>query len=185
MGTSKSEVRRFFKKQLQDRLQLLSLEQQAEEQKALLKNLNLFLADKQGIWASYCALPEEAAVNVGDITNTLIQWVFPRIHGPDLQFMVATHFEKGTLGILEPVGKMPVVATGNIEGFLIPALAFDRNGTRLGRGKGFYDRTLTQSSGLKVGLAWHCQLSTSEIPSEEHDIKMDVIITEREILKLK
>lgn len=62
---------------------------------------------------------------------------------------------------------------------IVPGLAFDRQGGRLGRGKGFYDRFLarTPSSIQRVALAFECQL-VDAVPMDVHDRRMDVIVTE-------
>ena len=70
------------------------------------------------------------------------------------------------------------VSLNQIDVFLVPGLAFDRRGYRLGRGGGFYDRVLSQSGGIKIGIASSLQLSRQDIPAEEHDIKMDIVVTE-------
>lgn len=68
--------------------------------------------------------------------------------------------------------------------FFVPSLALDRSGTRLGMGAGFYDRYLKKhKSSLKVGLVFQYFL-LDQIPSESHDIKMDVILTDKEIISL-
>lgn len=63
---------------------------------------------------------------------------------------------------------------------LIPGLAFDTKGARLGRGKGFYDRYLSNFKGTSIALAYECQL-VDELPEEEHDKKIDYLITEKNI----
>lgn len=60
---------------------------------------------------------------------------------------------------------------------IIPGLGFDSSGFRLGRGKGYYDRYLFQKPGLKIGLTFDL-LFLAEIPHNEHDVQMDVVITE-------
>lgn len=71
-----------------------------------------------------------------------------------------------------------------IDMVVIPGLAFDRKGFRVGRGRGFYDRFLSQQDfkGTRVGLCFHEQLTASPIPCESHDVPMDVIVTDREII---
>ncbi len=65
---------------------------------------------------------------------------------------------------------------------LIPGLAFAPRGYRLGRGKGFYDRTFeNRSDVIKVGVAFESQI-TEELPIEPHDVKMDFIVTELRII---
>lgn len=68
---------------------------------------------------------------------------------------------------------------------LIPALAFDVTGHRLGRGKGFYDRTFEKRSDvMKIGVTFEMQM-TGMIPYESHDVKMDFIVTEKRIINCK
>ena len=60
---------------------------------------------------------------------------------------------------------------------LVPGLAFTKDGRRLGRGKGYYDRFLQGFGGIKCGLAFFAQL-VKDIPVSERDIKMDYVLTE-------
>jgi len=61
--------------------------------------------------------------------------------------------------------------------FLVPGVAFDFKGTRLGRGKGYFDRYFDNRDVLKVGIAWSGQM-IENVPFEQHDCQMDFIITE-------
>jgi len=63
---------------------------------------------------------------------------------------------------------------------LVPGLGFTLLGERLGRGKGFYDRYLQDFKGLKIGVCYEEQIC-EELPIEDFDIKMDILITERGI----
>lgn len=60
---------------------------------------------------------------------------------------------------------------------LIPGIAFDQKKHRIGHGHGFYDELLTQVNGVKIGLAYACQICNS-IPHAQHDVPMDLVITE-------
>ena len=82
----------------------------------------------------------------------------------------------GAFGIPEPSGECEVVAPGEFDLILVPGAAFSPNGCRLGRGGGYYDRYLPQTRGVKVALTRKCQL-TDDIPTDSHDIKVDLIIT--------
>lgn len=93
----------------------------------------------------------------------------------------------GYKGIMEPLEDATKVfsyenaANKNIL-MLVPGVAFDKNGNRLGYGKGYYDRYLKDKERIvKCGLLFECQL-TEEIPSEECDVKMDILITEKTAL---
>ena len=91
--------------------------------------------------------------------------------------------ERGSYGILEP----SVVKTADekdIDVILVPGLAFDRHGGRMGFGKGYYDRLLETSSAVKIGLCYDFQLFDT-IPTESHDVPMDFIITEKEICEIR
>jgi 5-formyltetrahydrofolate cyclo-ligase len=82
----------------------------------------------------------------------------------------------GQFGILEPNPKCSIVITSHMDLTLVPGLAFDKHGWRLGRGKGFYDRVLAGLGGVRFGIAFHHQWLES-VPHETLDQKMDWIIT--------
>lgn len=65
----------------------------------------------------------------------------------------------------------------------VPAMAFDYQGNRLGRGKGYYDRYLANYQGLKIGICLEEQL-VSQLPCFDHDIAMDAIITSKQFIKI-
>ena len=79
-----------------------------------------------------------------------------------------------SFGILEPTG-LRCEALESIDVILVPGVAFDREGNRLGRGKGYYDKVLKRTSAWKIGVCFDFQVLT-QIPSESHDIKMDEVI---------
>ena len=95
----------------------------------------------------------------------------------------------GAFGILEPetaLRDMPgrAASPDELQLVVVPGVAFDRSGNRLGHGKGFYDRLLGQiaSRVTKVALAFDCQIIDS-IPSQPHDIAMDIVLTPTEIIR--
>jgi 5-formyltetrahydrofolate cyclo-ligase len=65
---------------------------------------------------------------------------------------------------------------------VLPLIAFDRKGNRLGQGGGYYDRYLAKSKALHVGLAY-TQQEVPNLPVEPHDQKLDWIITPKEVIK--
>lgn len=88
---------------------------------------------------------------------------------------------KGAYHILEPVHIIPA-STQDIDIITIPGLAFDRRGNRLGFGAGYYDRLLSETTALKIGLCYDFQL-VDALAAEKHDIPMDMLITETKILQ--
>ena len=92
-----------------------------------------------------------------------------------------SEFVRGGFGISEPRGEE---YTGKIDLIIVPGVAFDRDGGRLGFGKGCYDAFLDDIDAFKIGLCYEIQLS-DKLPTEEHDVQMDMIVTEREIIEIK
>lgn len=78
---------------------------------------------------------------------------------------------------MEPVGSLfPQEEYDQIELAIIPGMAFDAMGHRLGRGKGYYDRLLPQlTAAYKIGVCYPFQF-VSDVPSEEHDVRMNEVI---------
>lgn len=87
--------------------------------------------------------------------------------------------KNGKYDILEPKDSCNKIYTNDIELILMPGVAFDKNGGRIGYGGGFYDRFLNKIDSRipKIALAYDFQVFEN-IPCEEHDIKVDGIITD-------
>ena len=92
-----------------------------------------------------------------------------------------TRFEVGGFGVHEPCGK---AYEGDIDLVIVPGVAFDREGGRLGFGKGCYDGFLAGVGAVRVGLCSGLQL-TDGLPTEEHDVSMDMIVPENEVIRIK
>ena len=82
----------------------------------------------------------------------------------------------GKFGILEPSPFCSVADLKRLDLVLVPGVAFDWHGHRLGRGKGFYDRLLATVSGKTCGVAFDVQL-LSALPVEPHDVRLNCILT--------
>ena len=104
--------------------------------------------------------------------------VLPRVEGDVMNFYVydRNSMAVGSFGINEPQSGVKVEAC-EIDAVVVPGLAFTVDGARMGRGKGFYDKYLSQSdfSALKIGVCYHEQI-IPHIPTEPHDVPMDVVI---------
>ena len=86
----------------------------------------------------------------------------------------------GAYGILEPILREEVKA-GEIGLVIVPGLAFDEEGNRIGYGMGFYDKFLKRVSGKKIGLAYEMQI-VDKIRTAEKDVCVDKIITEERVI---
>jgi len=84
--------------------------------------------------------------------------------------------QPGPYGILEPAIGSPV-RLEDVDLIIVPGIAFDNDGNRVGYGKGYYDELLKTSRAKNVALAYDFQIVPA-IPAKEHDIPMDIIITE-------
>lgn len=83
--------------------------------------------------------------------------------------------ERGAFGVFEPGLECPV-RDAKADVVLVPGLAFDRKGGRLGRGKGYYDRLLERVGGVRVGVCFEGQVLEA-VPCEPHDQRMDFLVT--------
>jgi 5-formyltetrahydrofolate cyclo-ligase len=82
----------------------------------------------------------------------------------------------GKFGILEPAAHCRLRPVERVDLILVPGVAFTPDGRRLGRGKGFYDRLLSQVAGWRCGVALDFQVR-EELPCEPHDLLMDCLLT--------
>lgn len=93
--------------------------------------------------------------------------------------------QTGTLGIPTPPQSSQELAIEQLDVVFMPLLGFDRKGHRLGMGGGYYDTSLARASGaLKIGLAFDCQ-EVEAVPVEDHDIALDLLITESRTLRFR
>jgi 5-formyltetrahydrofolate cyclo-ligase len=92
-----------------------------------------------------------------------------------------TYFETNQYGIDEPMNGQPVPAV-DIDLFILPLLSFDKNGNRVGYGKGYYDRFLSKSSSksIKIGISYFDAVDTIE-DVNPYDIRLDYCITPEQI----
>lgn len=126
----------------------------------------------------YNALPDEVQTQ-----GFLERWhlkkriMLPTVLGDDIipvEYAKDTDFAVGDFNILEPQNEP---YQGTFDLIIVPGVAFDRNGNRIGRGKGYYDRFLSQYLGVKrIGICFDFQL-VAEVPTEPLDIRMDEVIS--------
>jgi 5-formyltetrahydrofolate cyclo-ligase len=113
--------------------------------------------------------------------------VVPYCRAEELGLFRVTSLEElapGTMRILEPRPQWRdraerCVAPDELDLILVPGVAFDRRGGRLGYGRGYYDKLLrrVRPDAAKIALCFECQLF-AEIPSLAHDVRMDKVVTE-------
>ena len=126
----------------------------------------------------YSALPDEvqtqAFLEKWHLRKTII---LPTVVGDDIipvEYGKDTAFAVGDFNILEPQN---VPYTGGFDLIVVPGVAFDRQGNRIGRGKGYYDRFLSKHLEVeRIGICFDFQL-VKEVPTEPLDIRMDEVIS--------
>ena len=106
--------------------------------------------------------------------------ILPCVNGNDLDLRVFRGEEDliagENFGIPEPSGQL-FTAYDEIDLILVPGVAFDVENNRMGRGKAYYDKLLSSLKAFKLGICFDFQLLQS-VPTDEHDIKMDRIVSE-------
>ena len=108
--------------------------------------------------------------------------LLPRVADNEMEFVRInsnTQYKKSKIGVMEPSGNKYM---GNIDLFIVPGICFDKNGNRLGFGKGYYDRYLKNKNIFKIGICFDRQVIES-LPINDLDIPMDMVITEKRIIK--
>ena len=106
-------------------------------------------------------------------TSTL---VFAEIHSP-------SELSPGHFGILEPAAGSPGAKLGDADVALVPVVAWDEEGNRIGYGKGYFDRALAAADlPFTMGLAFEIQRAP-RLPSSPTDIPLDMVVTERRVLR--
>ena len=157
--------------------------QQLEELSLLvISSLRPLLAEAQTIMAYY-SLPDE--VNTHALIDELVAEgktvLLPKVTGADTmelrRYTGRADLQEGAYHILEPVGE-PFTDLSAIDLILVPGLAFDAAGHRLGRGRGYYDRFLHSKNRpycVKIGVCFDFQ-KVDEVPVDAHDIAMDKVV---------
>ncbi len=111
-----------------------------------------------------------------------ITTLYPRVRGEDLDLVPVTDLSSlvaGHRNILEPRGE-PADPTV-VDAAIVPGVAFDLRGGRLGQGGGHYDRLLPRiGDAIRVAVAYTCQV-VPQVPRDEHDVAMDILVTDRSV----
>lgn len=126
----------------------------------------------------YSSLPDEVQTH-----DFLTKWrnekkiILPTVVGDDIipvELSEETEFAVGDFNILEPQNE---AYNGDYDLIVVPGVAFDRNGNRIGRGKGYYDRFLCKHLDVRrIGICFDFQL-VDQVPTEDNDIRMDEVIS--------
>ncbi|MBB3949231.1 5-formyltetrahydrofolate cyclo-ligase [Aureimonas jatrophae] len=154
---------------------------------AITRHVLAFLPDDGSPVAAYLAIRSEVdpALLVSLLRQAGRSVGVPAIDGHELRFRIVRDdgpLEPQGFGTRAPGSDVPEIVPSVI---LVPLLAFDAAGRRLGYGRGFYDRAIARARGngrvLAVGLAFASQL-VEHVPTDEHDQTLDAVVTENGVL---
>jgi 5-formyltetrahydrofolate cyclo-ligase len=115
------------------------------------------------------------------------RWVIPRIvKKPEPQLILhpydPAHLVQHPYGMIEPDASLPAVEPRGVDLALVPGVAFDWHGYRLGFGGGFYDRFLPRVTAVKVGVVY-AALIVDRVPHDSHDQRVDFLARELSIVR--
>lgn len=147
----------------------------AGDQLAAALGPTLAQARRVAAYASFGTEPPTAAL-LAQRPDLLLPVLLP---DGDLDWAVATpgQWTEGPRGLREPAGdRLGIDAIAACDLVLVPALAVDRAGHRLGRGGGSYDRALRRATGLIVALLYDGELAEA-LPAEAHDVAVAAVVT--------
>jgi 5-formyltetrahydrofolate cyclo-ligase len=175
---SKAELRRSLLKIRQS----MSVEEWREKSDRLVSHLQSSLTQPQTILA-YFSFRQEPDLSLL-FTETQHRWGFPRCQNKSLSWHLwkpGEPLQAGAYGILTPHADAPTLRPSEVDLILVPAVACDVQGYRLGYGGGFYDRMLSQSpwaSQRTVGIVFEFAYVPS-LPVEAWDIRLQGVCTEQ------
>ncbi len=139
--------------------------------------------------ACYAAIGDEVPVErVAESSRARgVKTVFPVQVADELEFASIGDLDSlrpGRAGVREPVAAAPRVRIAEIDVFLVPGLLFDRSCRRLGRGGGHYDRLLrlARADATAIGICY-AERVIEELPEDSWDVAMEVVVTERFVLR--
>jgi len=134
--------------------------------------------------ALFAALPQEVDLSPLWEERGARRFCFPRVEGDEMHFYVVEtpdELKPTRWRVPEPHEHAPQISPAEIDVILLPGLAFGRDGSRLGRGGGYYDRILAHCSERteRIGICYRPQLFDA-LPSEPHDQRVDRVLCDAE-----
>lgn len=179
-----SDQKRELRRQMRQLVRGLSADQKWRQSEDLTRELNERLQGiaNDAVVMCYAALDDEVDVmaTVRYLWRRGIKTVFPLVEGAIMHAYYIDDFERhmrpGYRDILEPTGATTRCDPQEVSVVLVPGMAFDRRGGRLGRGKGFYDKFLAQAPGVETIGCGFAHQEVEAVPREPHDQLLDAVI---------
>jgi 5-formyltetrahydrofolate cyclo-ligase len=173
--------KRALRAQMREIRRLLPPATRAAAHEAIAAALDDLHRGRPGLVGAYAPGPFEASplAFVHRLEGRGEQVAWPRVDGAALRLHVgpSSGLAPGYAGLLEPPADWPEVGPESLALLLVPGLAFDAGGARLGQGGGFYDRLLGDIHGLRVGVCYAVQ-RVARVPTLAHDVHVDVVVSD-------
>jgi len=177
INNRKKEVRRMIK----ERKKLFSPQQVVEDSEKIFEQVERLPRFKEAkSILAYWSLPDEVSTH-----KFILKWagkkrfILPVVVGDTLELRffggLNTLVTGSSFGIQEPQTE-EIADPKEIDFAIIPGVAFDLKGNRLGRGKGYYDRCLKQTDAYKVAVGFNFQI-LNKVPVDSYDVPVDLVIT--------
>jgi 5-formyltetrahydrofolate cyclo-ligase len=174
-----SQAKALVRKLIKERKQQLSKDEQICLSERIVQHIEQCEAFRTA-HSVLCYWPLADEVQIGPLIEKYWQtkqFYLPVVRGDEMEirlFLGRDHMQTGAFGIMEPVGE---AYAGEVDLVVVPGVAFDLQGHRLGRGRGYYDRFLPSTRASKIGVAFRLQI-VDAVPADEWDVVMDEVITE-------
>ena len=183
MQTSKVDLRRRYLK-IRRALDPRKREESNRRILKLIRSLPEFVKAKRVLL--YCPVKGEPDITplFGEVLKRGSKLALPKVTGDDLELLYIDTplcLEEGAYGIPEPYAGERAYP-GEIDFIAVPGIAFDKEGYRIGFGKGYYDKLLKRVSAPKVGVAYSFQV-LDRVPRENWDEPVDMIVTEEGVIR--
>jgi len=188
--TGKNEIRA----EILSKLRVMSAGERMEKSTKAIRNLEE-TAQFKGAGRIFCYASKSYEVQTQDLIRRMLgdgkEVYVPKTDKENRTLIVSQimDFEKdlaaGAFGILEP-SKTREADIKKIEMWIIPGIAFDRRGYRVGHGKGYFDSFFRKNSvrGMKLGMAYSFQI-VPRVEEKTYDVPVDMVVTEREVINCK
>ncbi|GAD04530.1 hypothetical protein HQ45_06725 [Porphyromonas crevioricanis] len=185
---TKQEIRKELRRRAKEELNAEHVQWASQVVVDLIETLPEFSEERRvGL---YHALPDEPNLaSLLDRYSSRMALYLPRVEGDDIayyRYRGPEDLRIGAFGIEEPkADPSEALPPEKLDLILVPATAFDDNGFRLGRGKGFYDRFLPKApNACRVGVTY-ALMDTPQLPTDPWDTAMDVVVSPHGVRRCK
>jgi len=178
INQQKKEIRKYIKQLKKE----YTLEEKKAKSKIIFEQVEQLIEfQKSDTLMAYWSMDDEVYTH-----DFVLKWfqtktiILPSVKGDELELRVFKGMDDMTegaaFGIKEPK-ELYKKELDKIDLIIVPGVAFDKQNNRLGRGKAYYDKLLSKTSALKVGVCFDFQMLDS-VPVDQYDINMDWVITD-------